>query len=88
MALLRIRVDDALASRAQEVARGMGLDLSSAVELFLRQMVEENGLPFRPSCDPFHSQSNMEALKCSLAQLEAGNVVSHSLEELKRRQRL
>ena len=47
MALLQIRVDDDLACRAREVARGMGLDLSSAVGLFLRQMVAENGLPFR-----------------------------------------
>ena len=47
MALLQIRVDNALACQAREVARGMGLDLSSAVGLFLRQMVAENGLPFR-----------------------------------------
>lgn len=87
MALLQIRVDNALACQAREVARGMGLDLSSAIGLFLRQMVAENGLPFRPSCDPFYSQSNIEALKRSLAQFEAGNVVSHSLEELERRQR-
>ena len=67
MTLLQIRVDDDLACRAREVARGMGLELSSAVRLFLRQMVAENGLPFRPSCDPFYSQSNMDALKHSLA---------------------
>ena len=65
----------------------MGLELSSAVQLFLRQMVVENGLPFRLSGDPLYSQSNMEALKRPLAQLEAGNVVSLSLEELERRQR-
>ena len=67
MALLQIRVDDDLACRAREVARGMGLELSSAVRLFLRQMVAGNGLPFRPSCDSFYSQSNMDALKHSLA---------------------
>ena len=32
-----------------------------------KEMVAENGLPFRPSCDPFYSQSNMDALKHSLA---------------------
>lgn len=50
----------------------LGACLSSVLQLFLRQMVTENGLPFRPSCDPFYSQSNIEALKRSLAQLEAG----------------
>ena len=87
MALLQIRVDGDLACQAREVANGMGLDLSSAIRLFLRQMVAENGLPFRPSFDPFYSQSNMEALHRSIAQLEAGNVVPLSLEELECRQR-
>ena len=83
MALLQIRVDDDLACQAREVARSMGLDLSFAVRLFLRQMVAENGLPFRPSCDPFSSQSNVEALKRSLAQPEAGNVVSPKFPDMK-----
>lgn len=87
MALLQIQVDDELACRAREVARGAELELSSAIRLFLGQMAAENGLPFRPSCAPFSSLGNIEALKRSLAQFEAGNVVSHSLEELERRQR-
>ena len=86
MALLQIRVDEDLASQAREVAKGMGLDLSSAVRLFLRQMVTDNGLPFRPACDSFYFQSNRGALHRSLAQLEAGNTVSFSLEELESRQ--
>ena len=86
MALLQIRVDEDLASQAREVAKGMGLDLSSTVRLFLRQMVTDNGLPFRPACNPFYFQSNMDALHRSLAQLEAGNTVSFSLEELESRQ--
>lgn len=82
MALLQIRVDDDLASQAREVAEGMELELSSAVRLFLRQMVTDNGLPFRPTRDSFYSQSNMDALHRSLAQLKAGNTVSFSLKEL------
>ena len=85
MALLQIHVDDDLASQAREIAKGMGLDLSSAVRIFLRQMIMENGLPFRPTCDPFYAQKNADALRRSLAQLKAGNVVSHSIEELESR---
>ena len=50
---VQIRVDENLRTRAQAVAQGMGLDLSTAVRMFLTQMVRENGLPFRPSADPF-----------------------------------
>ena len=86
MATLQVRIDDELIKQAREVAQGMELDLSVAVRLFLRQMVTENALPFRPACDPFYSQKNMDALHHSLAQLKSGNVVSHSLEELESRQ--
>ena len=82
MALLQIHIDDNLASQAREVAEGMELDLSSAVRLFLRQMVTDNGLPFRPTRAPFYSQSNMDALHRSPAQLKEGNTVSFSFEEL------
>ena len=60
----------------------MGLDLSSAIRMFLTQMVKENGLPFRPTNDPFYSASNQAALRNSLRQMEAGNTVTVSLDQL------
>ena len=84
MALLQIRVDDDLACRAREVARGMGLELSSAVRLFLRQMVAKTAFPSALHVIP----STPKAIwmpSSTLLPLEAGNVVSH--EELERRQR-
>lgn len=83
MANLQIRIDDALKDQAQTVVQGMGLDLSGAVRLFLAQVVKENGLPFRPTNEPFYSAKNQEALCRSAAQMEAGHIVTKSLEELR-----
>lgn len=83
MANLQIRIDDALKDQAQTVVQGMGLDLSGAVRLFLAQVVKENGLPFRPTNEPFYSTKNQEALRRSAAQMEAGQIVTKSLEELR-----
>lgn len=83
MANLQIRIDDALKDQAQMVVQGMGLDLSGAVRLFLAQVVKENGLPFRPTNEPFYSAKNQEALRRSAAQMEAGQIVTKSLEELR-----
>ena len=83
MANLQIRIDDALKNQAQTVVQGMGLDLSGAVRLFLAQVVKENGLPFRPTNEPFYSAKNQEALRRSAAQMDAGQVVTKSLEELR-----
>jgi len=82
VANLQIRVDEDLRAQAQQVAGALGMDLTTAVRVFLKQMVAEKALPFRPVIDPFYSTSNMEALKISIAQLESGRVISKTLDEL------
>ncbi len=46
-----MRLDPKLKSDALEVLRPMGLNLSSAVDIFLRAVVRENGLPFEMKKD-------------------------------------
>lgn len=43
-----IRLDPELAARADALFRELGLDLSTAVQLFLLQSLREQGLPFTP----------------------------------------
>ena len=83
MATLQIRLDDNLKERAQAVMQEMGLDLSSAVRLFLAQTVKENGLPFRPTNEPFFSMANEEALRRSARQLDQDQTVTQTLDELR-----
>ena len=83
MVTLQIRLDDILKNQAQAVVQEMGLDLSGAIRIFLAQVVKENGLPFRPTNDPFFSARNQEALRRSAAQIEAGQAVMKNLDELR-----
>lgn len=83
MANLQIRLDDSLKDQAQAVVQDMGLDLSAAVRIFLTQVIKENGLPFRPTNEPFYTTKNQEALRRSVAQIEAGHTVTKSLDELR-----
>lgn len=43
---LNVRIDKDIKSEAQKVASTMGLDLSSAVKLFLNKMVMTKSIPF------------------------------------------
>jgi len=43
---INVRTDPALKAQAQQVLESLGLDLSTAVNLFLRQTVKANNLPF------------------------------------------
>lgn len=52
MTTLNIRIEEGLKKKAIKTLETMGLDLSSAIKLFLHQTVKENGLPFHPSNNP------------------------------------
>ena len=46
---LQLRIDKKLKLEAQKTLEGMGLDLSSAIKLFLTQVTTDKELPFTPS---------------------------------------
>lgn len=46
MAVIQFRVDDALKKEATKVYKKLGIDLSSALRLFLQRSVATKGLPF------------------------------------------
>ena len=46
MAVLQVRVDDELKNQASAIFEQMGLDLSTAVRMFLKRAVAVEGFPF------------------------------------------
>lgn len=48
---MSIRIDDKLKKSAQKVAKDLGMDLSTAIKLFLVQMTWHKGLPFYVGAD-------------------------------------
>lgn len=46
MASINIRVDDNIKAQAQELFASLGMDVSSAVNVFLRQSIAFGGIPF------------------------------------------
>ena len=46
MATMSIRVDDALKSGFDEIARSIGLSTSAAVTVMMKRFVDERGFPF------------------------------------------
>ena len=82
MPTLQIRVDDDLRSQAQTVADNLGLDLTSAIRVFLKQFVRENGFPFLVKADPFYSQEHLALLDRRAQEMDTqGRCVRHELLE-------
>lgn len=49
MATISIRVDDTLKKDAQELYKDLGVDLSTAITMFLKKSVQTQGIPFTVS---------------------------------------
>ena len=77
---LQIRLDTELRNEAQTVLAGMGMDVSTAVRIFLRQVVTDRSLPFRPTLDPFYNSANVAHLKKVLNDIRDGRgIEEHAL---------
>ena len=49
MTRLNIRMDEGLRKKAEDILDELGLNMSSAVNIFIRQLVRQGGLPFTPT---------------------------------------
>ena len=77
--VIQVRVDEDLKRGAEQLFQELGLDVPSAVRLFLKQAILHNGIPFAISgADGFYNDKNLQVLAESISQLEAGRTVSKS----------
>ena len=49
MTTINIRIEDATKKKATKTLAGLGMDMSTAIKIFLNQVIIEDGLPFTPS---------------------------------------
>lgn len=81
--LVNIRMDEKLKKSMEETCHELGMTMTTAFTIFAKKMSREKRIPFDVSVDPFYSESNMKFLKESMKQLERGEVVVKTFEELK-----
>jgi DNA-damage-inducible protein J len=79
---IHVRIDNELKKQAQLILSDMGLDISTAINMFIKQMVINRSFPYLPSADPFYSESNMSHLAKVKVDVDAGrNMEIHDLIE-------
>ena len=62
----QIRIDSVVKQQASELFAALGLDMSGAVNLFLRQCILRGGLPFAVEL-PKYKQKTLEAMDEALS---------------------
>ena len=74
-----VRMDDTLKRDFDSVCSDLGLSMTAAITMLAKKMTREKRIPFEVSVDPFYSDENMERLRRSIAQMEAGGGTVHEV---------
>ena len=70
-----LRIEDNLKSECDTVFENLGINMTSAITLFLKQVVRTQGIPFEVSCSPYAAHDRIELkLAEARADVAAGRV--------------
>ena len=83
MAQVNIRLDDSIKEQADILFDELGLNMTTAFNIFVRQTIRQGRIPFDITVhtDPFYSASNMRVLKQSIKEANEGKLTEHELIE-------
>ena len=86
MAQVNIRMDDNLKAQADILFDALGMNMSTAFNVFIKQALREGGMPFSitTKVDPFWSEANQAHIRRVIADFESGSAktVVKTMEEL------
>ena len=83
MAAVTLMFEDKMKSELEDIVSEMGMNLSTFFMIYAVRVLRDRRIPFYIDApeDPFYSPANMERLKKSIAQLDAGEGTEHELIE-------
>jgi len=84
MTTISAKIDNEDKSSFERICDSMGINVSSAINAFVKAVIRENGMPFalKASEDPYiYSEENMKYLRQSIEQIENGKGEIHELKE-------
>ena len=82
MAQLSMRIDDNVKKKAELACEALGMNMTTAINLYLVKLGNEMRIPFEVSVDPFYSPVNQKILDESVKQLKSGKGKKHDIIEV------
>lgn len=76
-----VRMDSDVKKQLDEFCALVGMNTTTAFNLFARAVLREQRLPFEITTDPFYSESNLAHLRRGVAALNNGRGVEHDIIE-------
>lgn len=84
MTQVNFRIDEEVKAAAEKALKDMGLNMSTAITMFLVKVGRERRIPFEINADPFYSAENMAELERRVASVKNGasTLKEHELIEV------
>ncbi|WP_378107354.1 type II toxin-antitoxin system RelB/DinJ family antitoxin [Cohnella cellulosilytica] len=81
---INTRMDEDLKKEAESHFSELGLNRTTAFNIFVRQSLRQGGIPFEitTQTDPFYNPANLKRLKQSIQQMEQGKIVTPAMNDL------
>ena len=80
---LTIRIDEDIKRDAESLFNRIGLNLSSAINVFFRQAIREQSIPFElKPYDEYYTGENLTRLQRSMEQSQRGEVITFTMADL------
>jgi DNA-damage-inducible protein J len=75
-------MDEGLKKQAETLFDEIGLNMTTAVTIFMKAAVRQHKIPFELEASPFYSEVNMARLQRAFDDIDAGRVTIHELVEV------
>lgn len=81
---VNIRIDEEIKKQTENLLSELGMNMTTAVNIFFRQILRTGGIPFEVTTKPdgFYNPVNQQRLRNSIEQLEKGIGTEHELIEV------
>ena len=81
---VQIRMNPELKEEAEIFFAELGLNMSTAFTIFVKQSLREGAIPFRISChkDDFYNEFNQKRILKSIRQIKEGKGIEKTMAEL------
>lgn len=79
---INVRVDSIDKEKFERFCENTGMNISCAINMFIKNVLKDNKLPFMVSDDPFYSEENINRLMKAKEQIESGHGTYHDIIEV------
>ncbi len=79
--VINVRVNEDLKKQFEKFCNDTGMNISTAINIFISTVVREKQIPFKITTEPFYSEENMKHLRKAVDNVNNGKIEIHDIIE-------